>query len=42
MSPPCAQHPVWFGFLALQEQEPFLTQSLLMVAWGWDPYGQGS
>lgn len=30
-----------FGFSASREQEPLLTLSLLMVAWGGDLCGQG-
>lgn len=40
-SPPSAHHPVWFGFLALQKHEAFLTLSLQMVAWCRDLCGMG-
>lgn len=41
-SPLSAHDPVWFGFLALQKHEAFLTLSLQMVAWCRDLCGTGS
>lgn len=37
---PLSGFPLWFGVSVLQEQQPFLTPSLLLQAWGWGPCDQ--